>query len=85
MKGEESKCRRRYQAPLPDKCAVVINNEEGWIGDWLNIPGVRVWADKCQLVARTDGGWMVLAPPRHLPLEVPPMPKSCRTRRTIRC
>jgi len=50
---------------------LVINKEEGWIGHRLNILGVRVWADRCQLVATIDGGWMTLGAPRYLPLEIP--------------
>ena len=52
-------------------CVLIINKEEGWIGHRLNILGVRVWGDKCQLVAKTDREWMTLGPPRRLPIEVP--------------
>jgi hypothetical protein len=50
---------------------LVINKQEGWIGHRLNILGIRVWADNCRLVAQTGGEWIVLGPPRLLPLKVP--------------
>src|SRR5256885_1169101 len=54
------------------ECVLVINKQEGWIGHRLNILGVRVWGDStCQLVARTEGGWLPLGPPRSLPVAVP--------------
>jgi hypothetical protein len=50
---------------------VIINKDEGWVGYRLNILGIRVWPDKCQLVARTGEEWITLGPPRPLPLRVP--------------
>jgi hypothetical protein len=50
---------------------IVINREEGWIGHRLNILGVRVWADKCQLIARSGAEWLTLGPPKPLPIQVP--------------
>lgn len=49
----------------------VVNKEEGWIGYRLNILGIRVWRDKCQLSARSGDEWMTLGAPRTLPVEVP--------------
>ncbi len=54
------------RAPNPDdKC----------IGYRLNILGVRVWSDRCQLVAKdADGSWIPLGPSRPLPVYVPADP-----------
>ena len=49
----------------------VINKQEGWIGHRLTQLGIRVWPDRCQLVAKTGEQWMTLGPPRKLPLKVP--------------
>jgi hypothetical protein len=49
----------------------IISKEEGWIGHRLNILGIRVWNDKCQLVAKVGEDWITLGPSRSLPLEVP--------------
>jgi hypothetical protein len=48
-----------------------INRDEGWIGYRLNILGIRVWPDKCQLVAKSGTEWVTLGPPRPLPVQVP--------------
>ena len=50
---------------------LIFNKEEGWIGHRLNILGIRVWPDKCQLVARAGDHWVPLGPTRVLPVEVP--------------
>lgn len=50
---------------------IFVNREEGWIGHRLNLLGVRVWADKCLLVARSGDEWITLGPPRPLPIRVP--------------
>ena len=49
----------------------VINREEGWIGHRLTRLGIRVWADRCQLVAKSGEEWMTLGPPRDLPVKIP--------------
>jgi hypothetical protein len=42
------------------------------IGYRLNILGVRVWKDRCQLVAKNGHGhWETLGAPRPLPVHVP--------------
>jgi hypothetical protein len=50
---------------------VTTNKEEGWIGHRLNRIGIRVWRDKCQLVAKPEGDWVTIGPTRSLPLHVP--------------
>jgi hypothetical protein len=55
---------------------LIINKEEGWIGHRLNILRIRVWADKCQLVARSGNRWITLGPQRALPVEVPNNPEE---------
>src|SRR6185312_8063954 len=52
----------------------VINREEGWVGHRLTQLGIRVWPDRCQLVAKSGEQWMTLGPPRKLPLKVPGNP-----------
>ena len=37
----------------------------------LNLLGVRVWEDSCQLIAKGEGSWSTLGARRLLPLEVP--------------
>jgi hypothetical protein len=37
----------------------------------LNLLGIRVWERRCQLIARLDGEWTFLGPPRDLPIYVP--------------
>jgi hypothetical protein len=49
----------------------VVNSSDRWIGHRLNILGIRVWQDACQLVARNDKDWITLGPQRDLPLQVP--------------
>ena len=50
---------------------LVINKEEKWIGFRLNRLGIRVWTDKCQLVAFTGKEWITIGSSRNLPLRVP--------------
>lgn len=53
-------------------CARVTDRFERSIGYRLNILGVRVWADRCQLVARdAQGLWTPFGSPRQLPLLIP--------------
>jgi len=49
----------------------IFNKQDGWIGYRLNILGIRIWADKCQLVAKSADQWVVLGPHRPLPVSVP--------------
>jgi hypothetical protein len=49
----------------------VVNRSGRWIGHRLNILGIRVWVDTCQLVARNGTEWITLGPPRDLPVHVP--------------
>jgi hypothetical protein len=37
----------------------------------LNILGVRVWKNACQLIARTDEDWTFIGPKWDLPVEIP--------------
>ena len=53
----------------------VPNPDEKCIGYRLNILGVRVWKDHCQLVARDSrGAWTPFGPPRPLPVKIPEDP-----------
>ena len=49
----------------------VVNRRERWIGFRLNILGIRVWEDSCQLVAVNRGQWDTLGPSWDLPVQVP--------------
>ena len=49
----------------------VVNRKEGWIGYRLNILGIRVWRESCQLVARNQGNWVTLGVEWDLPVHVP--------------
>jgi hypothetical protein len=49
----------------------VVNRRERWIGFRLNILGIRVWEDSCQLVAVNQGHWVTLGPRWNLPVHVP--------------
>ena len=37
----------------------------------LNILGLRVWKDACQLIAKADGNWTFIGPKWDLPIEIP--------------
>jgi hypothetical protein len=37
----------------------------------LNILGVRVWRNSCQLSARAEGNWTSIGPKRNLPIDIP--------------
>jgi hypothetical protein len=56
----------------------VVNREEKWIGFRLNILGIRVWDDGCQLVAKNGDQWVTLGPRRNLPVEVPRTPEELK-------
>jgi len=50
----------------------VVNRPEGWIGYRLNILGIRVWENDCQLVAKIGGDrWETIGPRRTLPVHIP--------------
>ena len=49
----------------------VVNRNARWIGHRLNILGLRVWEDACQLVARNGNDWITLGPARDLPVQIP--------------
>jgi hypothetical protein len=49
----------------------IVNRSGRWIGHRLNILGIRVWGDACQLVARNGTEWIPLGPPRELPVQIP--------------
>lgn len=50
---------------------VVIDRKEKWIGHRLNILGVRVADDHCQLVAKAGKDWITMGITRALPIRVP--------------
>jgi hypothetical protein len=52
-------------------CVRIVNRNGRWIGHRLNILGIRVWENACQLVARNGTEWITLGPPRDLPVQVP--------------
>ena len=37
----------------------------------LNILGIRVWSDGCQLVAKAPGTWLPFGQRKNLPIELP--------------
>ncbi len=49
----------------------VVNSETQSIDYRLNIMGIRIWQDKCQLIARHQGRWAPLGPRHELPVFVP--------------
>lgn len=50
----------------------VVNLAERWIGYRLNILGIRVWKENCQLVAKISGDrWETIGPRRTLPVHIP--------------
>jgi hypothetical protein len=59
--------------------ARVPNPVEQYIGYRLNILGVRVWKDRCQLIARRGDQWMPLGPSRPLPVKIPHDPAQIGT------
>lgn len=47
----------------------LVNKKERYVSYRLNILGIRVWQDRCHLVARNGAGeWKQLGPPRSLPV-----------------
>ena len=56
-----------------------VNKEERYISYRLNILGIRVWEDRCHLVARNrTGDWVQLGQARSLPLSLPQDPADIR-------
>jgi len=49
----------------------VAESGAGRIDYRLNILGIRVWKDSCQLIAKTSRGWEALWPQWKLPVRVP--------------
>ena len=45
----------------------------------LNLLGVRVWRNSCQLIAKGDGNWGPLGPKWDLPIEIPKTPSELKT------
>jgi hypothetical protein len=54
----------------------VVNTGKHYIGYRLNILGVRVYRDYCQLVARVADDWVTIGSPRNLPVMVPADPRE---------
>lgn len=51
-----------------------------YIGYRLNILGIRVWRDFCQLVAKDGHGeWMPIGAPRPLPVYIPDNPSHAES------
>jgi hypothetical protein len=49
----------------------VVNKKEQYIGYRMNLIGVRVYRDCCELVAHIDREWVPIGPPRALPVALP--------------
>ena len=50
----------------------VTNRVEKYISYRLNILGIRVWEDRCHLVAKDrTGHWLPLGSPKRLPIDLP--------------
>ena len=47
------------------------NQGGGFVDYHLNLLGVRVFEDACQLVARSEQGWVSIGPKCDLPIEIP--------------
>jgi hypothetical protein len=52
----------------------VVNKREQCIGYRLNILGVRVYRDYCQLSAKSGSEWLTVGPTKPLPLFIPDNP-----------
>lgn len=58
----------------------VAHQRERWIGYRLNILGIRVWENDCQLVAKTRGDlWGTIGARRPLPVHIPQTVDELRT------
>ena len=56
----------------------VVDTAGRWIGYRLNILGIRVFEDSCQLVAIGRGNWETLGPRWDLPIHVPETPEELK-------
>src|SRR5690242_972687 len=56
----------------------LVNRKERWIGYRLNIIGIRVWENECQLVSISRGQWNMLGPRWDLPVHVPETPEELK-------
>jgi hypothetical protein len=57
----------------------VVNQQEQCIGYRLNILGVRVYRDYCQLIAKSGNEWLTVGPMKPLPVIVPTDPGDLGT------
>ena len=57
----------------------VVNKLEECIGYRLNIIGVRVYRDYCQLSAKSGNEWLTVGPIKPLPVIVPKEPAELGT------
>ena len=57
----------------------VVNQREQCIGYRLNIIGVRVYRDYCQLSAKSGDDWLTIGPGKALPVLVPADPAHLGT------
>jgi hypothetical protein len=69
----------RYQVGYPSieagvNSLRVVNKQEQCIGYRLNIIGVRVYRDYCQLAARSGDQWLTVGPLHDLPVIIPTNP-----------
>jgi hypothetical protein len=55
-----------------------VNRTERWIGFRLNIIGIRLWENACQLVSINRGQWDTLGPRWDLPVYVPQTPEELK-------
>ncbi len=49
----------------------IVNAASQSIDYCLNLLGIRVWENRCQLIAKDGAAWMPLGPERDLPIQVP--------------
>jgi hypothetical protein len=49
----------------------IKNVSQGYIDYRLNIMGIRVWWDSCQLIAKKGEKWETIGPKRNLPVALP--------------
>jgi hypothetical protein len=56
----------------------VVDTAGRWIDYRLNILGIRVWENSCQLVAKGAGEWSTIGPRWDLPVQVPRNPEEVK-------
>lgn len=49
----------------------IVNPKDRCIDYRLNLLGIRIWEDGCQLIAKRDDGWTTIGPGWDLPIIVP--------------